>query len=209
MLTHALYLSAIWLLIASLLTLLLGTRIRHSSLRGSLLYLAVLVGAGDALALWLFARPWDVAVATVIVLLGGLRPHELLPSQIFEPLATPIISVPTLVPPASISTRNAPSATSVGPRTNTPAPRATVAAGIPTATTTPTTPPFTNTPVPAPTNTPVPTSTTAPTNTPRPLPTQVPPQPPTNTPSPLPTQVPPTNTPRPLPTQVPIPTQRL
>jgi cellulose synthase/poly-beta-1,6-N-acetylglucosamine synthase-like glycosyltransferase len=67
------YLSAIWLALALILTVICGRLLRYGDLLSSLLYLALLVGLGDFIALWWLAEPLDIIVeGSVLVLAEGV-----------------------------------------------------------------------------------------------------------------------------------------
>ncbi len=73
MLADLFYLSAIWLVLGFVLLLLFGTRLRHSDFFSSLLYLVILVAAGDLLALVLLGEaPALVAVFSLVIIAGGI-----------------------------------------------------------------------------------------------------------------------------------------
>jgi cellulose synthase/poly-beta-1,6-N-acetylglucosamine synthase-like glycosyltransferase len=73
MLTRALLLSAIWLFVASLTTLLRGTRLRSGSPGRSVGWLLAVLLAGDLWALLTFGLPHEIAILTGIALLFGWR----------------------------------------------------------------------------------------------------------------------------------------
>jgi cellulose synthase/poly-beta-1,6-N-acetylglucosamine synthase-like glycosyltransferase len=72
MLTHLVYLSAIWLLVALFLAILLGTRIRRASFPYFAAYLVLLILLGDIFALRAFATLVEVSVANLLAIIGGL-----------------------------------------------------------------------------------------------------------------------------------------
>ena len=71
MLTRALYLSLLWLIVSFLSTFAVGTRVRRSQRRSSLLWLAAVLFVGDLWALYTFALPLEVAGLTVAMALFG------------------------------------------------------------------------------------------------------------------------------------------
>ena len=78
MLTNIFYLSGIWLILALFGALLFGTRLRHSDPFTSLLYLGVLIAAGDYFALhWLNEPAQTVYSVSVVTLVIGI-PFNLL-----------------------------------------------------------------------------------------------------------------------------------
>lgn len=73
MLADFFLLSAIWLILALVLALAIGTRLRRSSFLSSLLYLAILVGIGDLGARVVLGEPPEiVATGSIIVLIAAL-----------------------------------------------------------------------------------------------------------------------------------------
>lgn len=70
MITHLFYLVGVWLAISLVLVLLFGARVRHSDIFTSLLYLAVVVGLGDLVCLWLgipIQTIYDASIAAVAI----------------------------------------------------------------------------------------------------------------------------------------------
>jgi cellulose synthase/poly-beta-1,6-N-acetylglucosamine synthase-like glycosyltransferase len=73
MLADLFYLSAIWLVLAFGMLLLLGTRLRHGDFFSSLVYISIVLAVGDLIALlWLREAFELVAILSVILLLAGM-----------------------------------------------------------------------------------------------------------------------------------------
>src|SRR5713226_6657219 len=72
MLTRLFYLSAIWLILAFVMLMLLGTRVRRGNFIVSLFYLVLVIGVGDALALRLFGNLFEIFYASIVVFWVGI-----------------------------------------------------------------------------------------------------------------------------------------
>ena len=72
MLTHLVYLVGVWLALSLFLVLFLGRRIHHSDFITSMLYLILIVGAGDYIVLWLGLPIGTVYFASIVVLAVGI-----------------------------------------------------------------------------------------------------------------------------------------
>jgi cellulose synthase/poly-beta-1,6-N-acetylglucosamine synthase-like glycosyltransferase len=72
MVARALYLVAAWFTVSTVVTLLVGTRLRRTHPALSLLWLAVVLGIGDGWALLTFGRPPEVIALTALAAVLGL-----------------------------------------------------------------------------------------------------------------------------------------
>lgn len=70
MLADLFYLSATWLVISFTVLLAAGRRVHSSDFLSSLLYLGLLVGIGDLIALWLFGEPPELLVLPSVIVFG-------------------------------------------------------------------------------------------------------------------------------------------
>jgi cellulose synthase/poly-beta-1,6-N-acetylglucosamine synthase-like glycosyltransferase len=72
MITRALFLAGTWFILSMVVMLLAGTRLRLTHTALSLIWLAVVLGIGDVLALTTFGRPLEVLAMTGIAVILGL-----------------------------------------------------------------------------------------------------------------------------------------
>src|SRR5512133_1712726 len=80
MLTRFLALSAIWLIISSIVTFFLGTRVRHDNKLNGVLWLLTVILFGDLWALFTFGEPNEVLILSLVAALFGIVWIILLPN---------------------------------------------------------------------------------------------------------------------------------
>ncbi|PKN95267.1 MAG: hypothetical protein CVU44_00890 [Chloroflexi bacterium HGW-Chloroflexi-6] len=80
MLTNSLILSAIWLVLTTLVTFLLGTRLRSGSKLGGVLWLLFVILFGDLWAFFTFGLPGEIIVLSLVAFFSGLLWIILLPN---------------------------------------------------------------------------------------------------------------------------------
>ncbi len=72
MLVRTFYLSGIWLILAFLGAMLWGTSVRRGGFFRSVLYLLVIIGLGDVVALWTTGQRQEIALISILVLWFGI-----------------------------------------------------------------------------------------------------------------------------------------
>ncbi len=72
MLVRTFYLSGIWLILAFLGAMLLGTSVRRGGFFRSVLYLLLILGLGDLIALWTIGQRQEITLTSIIVLGVGI-----------------------------------------------------------------------------------------------------------------------------------------
>ncbi len=80
MLTNSLALSAIWLILSSIVTFLLGTRILHGNKLNGVLWLLTVILFGDLWAVFTFGEPTEVLILSIVAFLCGVAWIVLLPN---------------------------------------------------------------------------------------------------------------------------------
>src|SRR5215468_8508585 len=80
MLTRALFLSAGWLVLSFIVTLLRGTKVRYANKALAILWLATVLVCGDIWALLTFGIPIEIAALTLIAFAIGCWCIVLLPN---------------------------------------------------------------------------------------------------------------------------------
>jgi len=80
MLTNSLALSAIWLVLSTIVTFLLGTRVRRGNKLGGVLWLLTVILCGDLWALFTFGQPDEIIVLSLVAVSSGIVWIILLPN---------------------------------------------------------------------------------------------------------------------------------
>jgi cellulose synthase/poly-beta-1,6-N-acetylglucosamine synthase-like glycosyltransferase len=80
MLTNSLVLSAIWLIMSSIVTFFLGTHVRHGNKLNGVLWLLTVILFGDLWAVFTFGEPTEVVILSLVAILCGVMWILLLPN---------------------------------------------------------------------------------------------------------------------------------